>query len=647
MTTEDRIVAWVQALSALSTFVSIVCSLVLWYRNIQYHRATDKVGPTALDQNKIGPFTVRWPRCGGNKACPPILPTLSTIIKAGDMHVFTSSMFDGLSPTRDEVSWRTLYEAFLEELVWREMPASGTIGRKSKVICGTSDEWKPLEEAWGVICQNVNQKLKIRSDRSLRNLDRHLLYPRFRRRSTTTIPKKGERHGDHSSNHAFDGLAPSVHGTYLLTPTRFWATRTVGSMICNKFGSQMLSHPKIKLVSGEPGASDRAQSLEGDGIFGRGLYGQASTGDSWYFRLSLNRLEHSNEAPSKSSGYSILFAKCMACGCTPFETSDLINRVVFITPDIHKAIKDGHDVEDGWSEAAKDKTESTKGQHYLIKLPSANRISFYARVGKPNQEGVPAVCSSFTEPIKKWPEVVAGIAFGGLVPMATLNLTLAIRFTAKGGKELGDTFFSELWNIMITIQNSTQYHQLFGQYIEDCSKSKEGKDAVRIKSPEQTTMAKAAASISHFSTILEYITARSANFEIDSQSGVDEKLSPTQNTEQRKSDRVRSNVFDSCCRELSKSYGAAREAAVVTSKSNKKGQGTVAEKLKALSKSSFDAATCGKIARYIILAWTYYVTIVVWNDEGEKEATKELDFRVDRIYHPVDLKELPRSCFLT
>src|ERR1051326_7568508 len=50
----------------------------------------------------------------------PLLPTLSTILKAGEAQIYTSAMFDWveMSSGGDAVGWRSFYEAFFNQLAW-------------------------------------------------------------------------------------------------------------------------------------------------------------------------------------------------------------------------------------------------------------------------------------------------------------------------------------------------------------------------------------------------------------------------------------------------------------------------------------------------------------------------------------------------
>jgi len=311
------------------------------------------------------------------------------------------------------------------------------------------------------------------------------------------------------------------------------------------------------------------------------------------------------------------------------------------------------DILDGFAHDERDKDASSKPMDYLERLPAANRISFYMLPGKPVKDQVPNVCRDPSAPLKSWTEVVAGIAFGGLVPMAALNLVRAVRFTAQGGRDPSTpplNVLQNLWDIVIRIQCSTQNHQLFGQHVEDCSKSKEGSEIEKMADPAEASMVRATAAIGHLSTMLEYVVARSSTFKVDQDGGVDITPATTHKLIQQKRNGVRTDAFIACCRELSKSYLRSRSRFEAQNRAwtrSREEQDDDASESKDLLNAPFDVDTCGKISRYIILAWTYYVTIVVWNEEEEQEALQFVGGRNrDRIYRPVDLDKLPRSSFL-
>jgi hypothetical protein len=126
-------------------------------------------------------------------------------------------------------------------------------------------------------------------------------------------------------------------------------------------------------------------------------------------------------------------------------------------------------------------------------------------------------------------------------------------------------------------------------------------------------------------------------------------------------------VFDACCTELETSYQAAvfREANSTQGNTTAElaGDQSLAEDLKEFAyeynrSGKCSVADCGKIARYIILAWTYYVGLVVWDESGAEEEERAKKFlecpgdgshqshHAKRIYNPERIGNLPRSSIL-
>jgi hypothetical protein len=354
----------------------------------------------------------------------------------------------------------------------------------------------------------------------------------------------------------------------------------------------------------------------------------------------------------------------MGCGCIPFDQRGPLTHVVRLTEATYKGIKVGKNIEDGaLATEREEESQEYEARVYLYRLPSATRMNYYRHCGAANEELISQICDKSHQPIKSWPEVVAGIGFGGLVPMAALNLVRAVRFTAGGGKDLGDGLL-QLRRLMMKIQSQTANLRLFGQYIEDCSKTETGDVVVALGHPSKVDIPTAAATFARYSTILEYITACSATVrqasETEESGGATNIPVTGHNPATGEDVEEQSSVFDACCHELLVSYEAAvkkDELAVKRRVENSRPYGSpsgsrerlssIGDELRAIEYNPFNASTCGKIARYIILAWTYYVGIVVWNEDEYQEAMVFLEDNEERIYHPVDIDDLPRSSFLS
>lgn len=173
--------------------------------------------------------------------------------------------------------------------------------------------------------------------------------------------------------------------------------------------------------------------LKGAGAFGTYLTGEhGELNGPWCLRLMHWRRESPNQDPSKGNGFATQFAICMACGCLPFGQSIGLTHVVHITEKTFEGIMMGQKIADQAAiEGDLSTGEKRATASCLSILPSANRKNYY-RIYE-SKYGIPGlVYDSSLNKISTWPEVVARIAFGGLVPMAALNLVKAVRFTPQG-----------------------------------------------------------------------------------------------------------------------------------------------------------------------------------------------------------------------
>jgi hypothetical protein len=187
MTPEEEAIGWIEAISAFFTAVAVFFGFISWCIDLKWRAAIDNVGLTALDENRMGYFVVSW--YAGKRTSPPVLPTISTIIKAGDMFVYTSSMFDWLPSSHEELSWKNLYEAFFKELSWR------AVLEKEKRRKDQRKAYQPsIRQA---LCNSDKDVLQLKNARSeeqrLKTLERHLLYPGFSKVVSQRDPEAGGR----------------------------------------------------------------------------------------------------------------------------------------------------------------------------------------------------------------------------------------------------------------------------------------------------------------------------------------------------------------------------------------------------------------------------------------------------------------------
>lgn len=380
--------------------------------------------------------------------------------------------------------------------------------------------------------------------------------------------------------------------------------------------------------------------LKGMGIFGISLRGERKSPiDPWRLRLIYQRRLSPKQEPSKGSGFSSLWAIRMACGFLPFGRSKDLLHVVHVTEKTLHGIKHGLQIKDTvlTREALND--EEKNAMEYLEQLPSSFRQKGYRSAG--NEHDCPGRIYQESEGVSTWTYAVARVAFGGLVPMATLDIVRAVRFTTQGDGSLSEDWallVSTLKELIIEVQKENKELRLFNRYIEDRAQSEIDLSLLRPSTkPGTYDTQTAAAFLARCMTMLEYRTEHAEY------SGDDPQDKPKK-------------VLTACANELQNSYRLAlsqySRSQLQMESTGHENSLTTKQDLESLviggEKPVYDITKCGKIAHYIILLWTYYVGIVVWSDKERREAKELLghDCHQTRIYSPVDTQKLTGSFLL-
>lgn len=156
-------------------------------------------------------------------------------------------------------------------------------------------------------------------------------------------------------------------------------------------------------------------------IKGRGPFGVSLTGKltDLQWRLHVSHEHRCEDQPTKGSGYSILFAKHIACGSLPFMHSKDLTHCICVNESVLRVVKKGGKI-----------TPYMPQRHppsldYLIALPAARKLLIYGASDETKNvpESEDSKKGHFITTSKNsawdkltWPRVVARIAFGGLVP---------------------------------------------------------------------------------------------------------------------------------------------------------------------------------------------------------------------------------------
>jgi hypothetical protein len=157
------------------------------------------------------------------------------------------------------------------------------------------------------------------------------------------------------------------------------------------------------------------------------------------------------------SGYSMLFAKHIACGGLPFGLYSGMTTTLMINEAVSKEV-----IQQGrFIVCDADPTANDMAVTALFRMPSSRYVSLQFPCTKNHDKGKKDIFGKIVwfpqaggpqKDSQRWCEAVAGIAFGGLVPQATADLADAVGFTALGGLKWDqDQSFEALHELVLAV----------------------------------------------------------------------------------------------------------------------------------------------------------------------------------------------------
>ncbi|KAK4443414.1 hypothetical protein QBC34DRAFT_211136 [Podospora aff. communis PSN243] len=751
---------WSNAIIAILTFVLLLFSSWKGWKEVNFRSATKNLHTSCQDEDKMGYFVVSFPWYRHlfppwmSSVKPPRIPSLRTIIKHGDLGIFTASIMDSLKRGHCDVSWRPLYEQFFRECAWAmdynpkvrellENVFNEKSGLREYLKQAEFDIWMARRCAEGKVkgdqlpephrgCTHIpfwkfwlyrhNLKEQLYYCRSLSSgprilrplteriasMDRHFLYYRWQVERCQHETNAVRQHHATVGPLLVSSAIPLEHDPVTKkTIAEFKqhhqnrhhhiALQSDTTNISNHEGS-----PAVRVSEEELAALSFMLGIEiksGDEQFlpgGRGGFGTCLTSNKFKGKSVLRLIQHVDHPQFSNarggSRYSILFAKHLACGCIPFERwHDHEVQTLVVTEKVQDIIQEGGSICD-----TVDKTKTSDFRwtnpeiQYLSHMPAfGNGGNFYhmnrSHPGfKPSLPGTIWANCTQTErhfSITTWPEVIARLAFGGLVPMATRPLAEAVRFSV-GGASHSSGDMEALEKLMRRVQEVIHdepdcWIPMFGErFKEQCRKKRKDvnvdftSQAAGVFDQEMSDIVR---HFGQYTTLLEALLARTdevppggaggnANdtdsFTTATSGSVDRQQGATAEEENilEHERRIREKVYKACVNQIKETYKTAVEwegrkkagtanapfllsttTSLGTSHKNLAGreEGDIIQTVE-LSRWRLSMEQCATVARCLIQAWTSFVRIVDWNDNDPagRDGSRPS-------YHPVSLAELP------
>lgn len=451
----------------------------------------------------------------------PEVPTVASLILAGDYLIYTSSLFDQIPAIPREVCWVNLYTQFFDEMAWLRKSWTDDTRNGNKFIkryLAQADRQVPWLQRLQKLVKLANGFITAVYHTLLRTASLDLEKQAIELTSTQAIPRSHHSAVLHRHSMYQHDQRENANGPYLVSCVRplakdhrvsdkelnFLETRPLwilDAKPCIEISREELAG--LALAMGIPLTKHEDGSISGAGPFGAFLFLSRHL-NNWLLRLTHQNRQPTHDA-SKGSGYSTLFAKHMASASLPLNVSDGEIRSILVDGSVVAAVAK-YDVHEF---VLFQGTLSIPG--VLTCMPTAYKHKVYTcdpwQVSQGNS-------SKKSLPSSSWFDAVAGIAFGGLVPQASKALVEAVLFTVTGEyRKEHRTNASyvyvtvELQNLVYALHLDCPKLELFGKYIAERARIGSRKpDSMEVFSGICTSR-DAGALFSRYMTALERLAA--------------------------------------------------------------------------------------------------------------------------------------------
>lgn len=490
--TDELVLYWTKV-STIATLTGLVLIILTAATLVSDHirrvRSTDP-GRFATDRKEMGYFWMEklsiWSAFWGRTTGPLQITTIRGLIEAGDAYLWTSAALDQLLQHHGNFSWIPLYNmifnhiARLSPAVLKEEMKNPSIGEFLR---------RAKQDSSSPPLGNDSPDFKPPLFSCVRRLDTSISGNNDLEETSTLYKPKPK------------GLTNLNSAWMMKRGPCLEASREELAALALILGTQLV-------------VNDYTQNIRGVGPFGIGL-DVIQDNEVWKLELT-HGSRIARHAPSRGSGYSILFAKHLAFGSLPFADSRYWIRSVYVNAEVLKTIRKGRCVKDG-------KSFGGHPLQILRSLPGAKQIDAYYHDGDPIKHEVPenetkfvgSILQSNGKPVEfstpklmvraNWCRAVVGIAFGGLVPQCSGHLAEAVAFTIGG--TLGECV-NELELLINKLHSCDKGTNAFGDYVTERCKALNSVDQVHYATPSRYDTQEAASVFARYMNLLEVMATR-------------------------------------------------------------------------------------------------------------------------------------------
>ncbi|ETS75514.1 hypothetical protein PFICI_12458 [Pestalotiopsis fici W106-1] len=482
MDDEANRLAWSQTIASWLALLGVILAVAgLATERIRRVREHDESFQTT-NPRRMGCFRQdppsRYRSLLGGRTPALEVPSLEHLFEDADRGLWTSSTLDHMSAIQAELSWVPLYEAVFGEIVRFSREDKKDIAYYGTLL-------RPIFNNIQSARHELGHTTKFFQDRDML-LRREKLVNCVRELPEVDVGP--------------DNRASAVEERF----AKLQSIWIAGNKPC-------ISVTREELVALALFTGMRIErSAHGLHYSGRGPFGLSidliHTDANW--RLSLVRGSRiPRHAPSLGSGYTLLMAKHLACGSIPFQRSPSWVRSVYLRDDVLSAVKAGHLIID---------VQSYGGPtlEFLRRLPADKAVDAFYGVSAQvidvsGNRIAPGTIMTARGAEVGWSHVVAGIAFGGLVPQVHPNVIEAVKFTAAG--TFVEACIQQIEGLVDALhrrqKEAPDQFDVFGQFVSDrCMR--QGHSFVNYTHPSTENHPRDAAAIfARYMNLLEHVVA--------------------------------------------------------------------------------------------------------------------------------------------
>jgi hypothetical protein len=322
----DETTRYFIVIEAIMVVITLLFGLYSYVMQQAAGAAREDLGRSCCEERQMRYFVARRPwyfRSGAATRIPEV-PTVDNLIRNGDRLLFSSALFDHIDSSPQDVSWVSLYTQFFREMSWLD-PVQTRAAR------GNKDIFMYMQES----DKRKNELLQVELVRS-------------RKSEKGAKERQGDEEGGHRGETITNNILRKPRSDKPVRHCLFpGVLKGPPMLVCCVLPLELptskqdktLDLPDIRplwiidrkpciemsreelaglaLALGISLIKHKDESMSGTGPFGVHL-NLVRDVTHWRLRLTHQHRQMDHEE-QLGSGYSILFAKCIACGCLPLD----------------------------------------------------------------------------------------------------------------------------------------------------------------------------------------------------------------------------------------------------------------------------------------------------------------------------------------